>query len=129
MIDFDKFTAGVLSTESPRRDLSAIDQHLRSLHASMGLVTEAGELMDTFKRTIFYGTLFDRTNLIEELGDLAYYLALMCDANNINMQDVLDTNSRKLKARYPNKFSEDAANNRDLVAERFVLEGITDATV
>lgn len=38
-------------------------------------------------------------------------------------EDVLDRNIAKLKARYPEKFTTEAAANRDLAAERAALEG------
>jgi hypothetical protein len=45
---------------------------LRLLHASLGLASEAGELIDAVR---LRGPL-DRTNLIEEVGDLLWYAAL-----------------------------------------------------
>jgi NTP pyrophosphatase (non-canonical NTP hydrolase) len=42
---------------------------------------------------------------------------------DFDSEDVLDGNIAKLKTRYPEKFTTEAAANRDLVAERAVLEG------
>jgi NTP pyrophosphatase (non-canonical NTP hydrolase) len=39
-------------------------------HAIMGLVTEAGELMDAIKKAKIYGKDLDLVNLVEELGDV-----------------------------------------------------------
>jgi hypothetical protein len=38
------------------------------------------------------------------------------------MKEVMDINIKKLEARYPEKFTEDKAINRDLEAERKILE-------
>ena len=88
-----------------------------------GMVTEAGEIADHLKKVIFYGKPLDRTNLIEELGDMFWYMALMCDALSVDFEDVWRINIAKLKARYGEKFSEERAVNRDLVNERIVLSG------
>jgi hypothetical protein len=47
----------------------------------------------------------------------------MCNIHGWNMEDILDTNIAKLEARYPEKFTEEAALNRNLEAEREILEG------
>lgn len=93
------------------------------LHGAMGAATEAGELVDGLKKHIFYGRPLDRVNLVEELGDLAWYIALMCGALNVSLDHVLTVNIDKLKVRYPEKFTEEFANNRDLAAELEILEG------
>ena len=95
---------------------------LRLLHASMGLVTESGELMDAMKKHLFYGKPLDTTNLIEECGDLFWYIALLLNTLNVNMETVMQINVDKLKARYPEKFTEFHAKNRDLDTERKILE-------
>lgn len=97
------------------------EQTGRLLHAGMGLCTEAGEFMDALKRFIYYGKPFDPVNLKEEAGDILWYVALLCNALEVDMQDVMDTNIAKLKARYGEKFSSERAVNRDLESEREVL--------
>lgn len=121
-IDFNQYIKDSTATESPRRNLNTVDEHFRTLHAVLGISTEAGELLDMLKKTIFYGKEFDRTNLLEECGDLFWYVALLCDANDICLKSVLERNIAKLKARYPEKFTEQAAINRNLEKERAVLE-------
>lgn len=96
---------------------------LRLLHAAMGLCTEAGEFMDMLKKHILYGKPIDEVNLKEELGDSQWYSALAADALEAKLIDILQTNIDKLKARYPNKFTEIDALNRDLDKERNILEG------
>jgi len=92
------------------------------LHASMGLVTEAGEFQDMLKKHIFYGRELDTINLKEEVGDLCWYCAIALNALGSDFESVMQTNIDKLKARYPEKFTEDKANNRDLDTEREILE-------
>lgn len=95
----------------------------RILHASLGLSTEAAEVMDAVKKHLFYGKPLDRVNLMEEAGDIFWYLAILCDELGVSFEDVMARNVAKLQSRYHDKFSEDAANVRDIVREREILEG------
>lgn len=95
---------------------------VRLLHGAMGLCTEAGELMDMLKKHVFYGLPLDLVNAGEEAGDNYWYLALIIDELRTSMRDVLTRNIEKLRLRYPEQFTEAAALNRDVTAERAVLE-------
>lgn len=52
------------------------------------------------------------------VSDLLWY----CENYNIDVEKIFDTNIAKLKARYPNKFTQEDALNRDLETERKILE-------
>jgi NTP pyrophosphatase (non-canonical NTP hydrolase) len=92
------------------------------MHAAAGVCTEGGELMDVFKKFHFYGKPIDWTNVEEEIGDVLWYLALACRASGTTLEAVAEKNIAKLKARYPDKFTNFRAINRDLEAERKILE-------
>lgn len=92
------------------------------LHAAMGIGTEAGELLDAFKRQLFYGKPLDVVNIKEEVGDLMWYVAILLRELDLDFQEILDLNIQKLRARFPDKFTEDHALNRDLETERAILE-------
>lgn len=92
------------------------------LHASLGLVTEAAETADSFKRYLYYGKKIDVTNLKEEAGDLLWYLFLMLRTIGSSFDEVSNMNVNKLKERYPQGFNKDKANNRNLKKERETLE-------
>jgi NTP pyrophosphatase (non-canonical NTP hydrolase) len=94
----------------------------RLLHAAMGIDTEGGEFTDSLKKHIFYGVELDLVNLREEIGDIFWYLAIACYELGVSFEEVQATNIEKLKARYPHKFTEHHANNRNLEAERAILE-------
>jgi NTP pyrophosphatase (non-canonical NTP hydrolase) len=99
------------------------EKTLRILHGAIGVCTEAGELQDALKRQIYYGKTLDEINIAEEIGDVMWYVALLCNSLGVNLEDVCERNIAKLKARYGEKFSNHAAINRDLDTERKVLEG------
>jgi len=91
-------------------------------HAAMGMVTEAAEFTDMLKKHLFYGKPLDEVNLREEIGDLMWYAAMALRSLNSDFETVMARNIEKLKARYPQKFTEEAAINRDLDTERKILE-------
>lgn len=93
------------------------------LHAAMGIGTEAGELLDAFKRNIFYGKDLDVVNIKEEVGDIMWYVAILLRELDLDFHEILDLNIKKLRARFPDKFTEKDALNRDLDQERDILEG------
>ena len=174
-------------------------------HMCLGIVGEMGELVDQIKKAYVYGKAIDQVNIIEEVGDVAYYTAglvqhfpaladwldsdelkqsinyeklevarknvtrtillntmsaanlavdLMMFADDDNLQDAnaeqvakalgtalfatavlldvdlaeaFEVNIAKLAKRYGDKYSDYAAINRDIDAERAVLEAGTKA--
>lgn len=96
--------------------------HKRLIHAQMGMQTETAEFTDALKKSLFYGKVLDITNLKEELGDLLWYVAIAMDELDTDFETEMTRVINKLKARYPEKFTVDHAEHRDLVNERIVLE-------
>lgn len=94
----------------------------RVMHAAMGMVTEAAEAIDMLKKHFIYGKPFDPINLLEEVGDTTWYCALMLKTLGYDFRQAFERNVVKLLKRFPDKFTEDAALNRDLNAERASLE-------
>ena len=73
----------------------------RILQGVMGLAGESGECVDLVKKFIFQGHSLDSEHLMKELGDVAWYLALTADAIGCTLEEVLETNIKKLESRYP----------------------------
>lgn len=82
------------------------------INGVLGLTGEAGEVSDLVKKGIFHEKGIDLEHLKKELGDCAWYLAMICDACGFTLDDVMQTNIDKLKARYPQGFDAYRANNR-----------------
>ena len=120
---FAAFLPLAVRTEAPI-DLQRFQdpESLRQLHAAIGISTEAGELVDAFKKAFFYGKDLDRVNVLEEVGDLMWYVALLLDSMGEDFEKILQTVISKLQARYPEKFDATLAEKRDLITERKVLE-------
>ena len=92
------------------------------LHGVLGVVTEAGEIADVLKKHLIYGKTLDKVNLKEELGDVAWYVALLIRRLETSFEKIFDVNIEKLYVRYPEKFTEEAALIRNVVKERKLLE-------
>lgn len=116
--DFIQLRAGALTDSLAEQRFNA-----GLMHAAMGIVTEAGEFIDVLKKLTIYSKPVDRVNLVEELGDIAWYIALACRTLGVSLEEVMDRNISKLTTRFPEKFTEAAAMNRNLDAERAALEG------
>ena len=112
----------------------------RILHGIWGTETELGELTDAFKKSFFYRKPLDTVNVLEEIGDILWYVILLEDELErtfYGTRDVLDKFAKlydsnldecydkivlKLKARYGKAFDKGKAADRDLDTERHILE-------
>lgn len=92
-------------------------------HAALGMAGEIGEFAYAIEKWLQYGTNLDIPNLVEELGDILWYLALACNAISVDMGLVMENNIAKLKVRYPEKYSDTLAaeENRNRELERNAL--------
>lgn len=82
------------------------------MNGLMGLNGEAGEAIDILKKHFFQGHDLDKEHVAKELGDVAWYLAISAYALGYKLEDVLQMNIDKLKARYPDKFDSKLSINR-----------------
>jgi NTP pyrophosphatase (non-canonical NTP hydrolase) len=71
------------------------------IHSVLGIAGEAGELLDAIKKHTIYKKELDFANIVEELGDLEFYMENLRKALNISRELVLLTNIAKLTKRYP----------------------------
>ena len=74
------------------------------LTACLGLAAEAGEFIEIPKKIFFQGKQLDTASLFHmkrELGDVMWYWINACRALNLNPNDVINENIRKLESRYP----------------------------
>jgi NTP pyrophosphatase (non-canonical NTP hydrolase) len=81
-------------------------------HGATGVSGEAGELLDCVKKHVVYGQPLNLENLIEELGDIEFYLQAIRNAVSIPRDYIIKKNVEKLKARYPVEYTDAAAKER-----------------
>ena len=82
------------------------------LNACLGLSGEVGEFNDMIKKWIFHEKELDIEHAKKELGDIMWYIAMMCHSLNWDLDEIMQMNIDKLQARYPDGFDTDRANNR-----------------
>lgn len=82
------------------------------INGVMGLCGESGEAIDMVKKHLHQGHELDKENLIKELGDIAWYLAETAYALDVDLDEVLEQNIAKLKARYPEGFDTEKSIHR-----------------
>lgn len=74
------------------------------LTACLGLAAESGEFIEVPKKIIFQGKPLTDENVFHmkrELGDIMWYWINACRALNLDPNEVIDENVRKLESRYP----------------------------
>lgn len=87
------------------------------LHAAMGISTEAAEILDIVKKGKFYGKPWNRDQLEDELGDVLFYVQLLSNWLERDLNYLIQVNVSKLSQRYENGFSEEAAKNPNKAKE------------
>lgn len=97
--------------DSIKNELTPKQAHL--LHMAVGISGEAGELLDAVKKHAIYQKSLDVTNVVEELGDLEFFLEGLRSTLGISRDEVLAKNISKLSVRYHSgKYSNQQAQQR-----------------
>lgn len=129
----DEFTSAFITAQDALNGMSGADLNVhedvyevdtRVFHAIIGIATESTELCEALFKVLLSKDDFDVVNLLEENGDINWYQAIMMDALGGDWAAILNNNIKKLRERFPDKFTNEAANNRDLDAEREILEDV-----
>lgn len=89
----------------------------------VNIILYAGYLLDIDKKWFAYGKEPDKTIINNDIDALYTLIVFWCTEYDIDIQNSMDINIQKLKARYPDKFDTEKAINRDLETERNILEG------
>ena len=102
-------------TSQPSKDADAFEYRIQELRgegfethrlltAAVGMSAEAGEFTEVVKKIIFQGKPVTEENMFHmkrELGDIMWYVAQACMGLNVSLDEVIEMNVDKLKARYP----------------------------
>lgn len=79
---------------------------------ALGLTGEAGEFADLLKKFLYQGHDKDAEHMAKELGDISWYVAVAAYALGYPLEEIMQMNIDKLKARYPDGFDEAKSVNR-----------------
>ena len=83
------------------------------VYPALGLCGEAGEVADKIKKTVRGDTPLDEVtgNIADELGDVLWYLAILADDLEVDLEDVAKWTVDKLQRRMKsNKIKGDGDN-------------------
>ena len=83
------------------------------VHMAMGVSGEAGELLDAIKKATIYRKPLDKDNVIEECGDILFFVQGILNYYALNLEDAVEQNREKLYKRYSaGKYSNEQAQQR-----------------
>lgn len=94
IVRYDQFVKQLLKADSDA---------MMKIHAAVGVAGEAGELLDAIKKVYIYGQALTEKhliNIVEELGDLEFYMQAMRNLFSLDRQTILESNAVKLAKRY-----------------------------
>ncbi len=131
MIDLNKYAEFVMAvTSRESRETQVFIDRLKEIQydknnkinmslmltAIIGMTSEAGEAQEILKKVLFQGKPFTedtRQHLKKELGDVIWYWINACNALQLDPNEVVAENVKKLEARYPGgKFDAYYSENR-----------------
>ncbi len=110
-MEFDEYQNLALRTAGHRDDRREM-----LTYTALGLTGESGEVADVVKKVLYHGHPLDKEQLIREMGDVLWYLAVMAEGLGTTLDHVARENIAKLRARYPDGFSPARSLNRDQVS-------------
>ncbi len=109
--EYETFVAGLTKPGTVIKEDLTPDQAC-AWHMATGVSGEAGELLDAIKKWVIYRRDLDIGNVVEELGDLEFYMAGIRNTLGIRRDDVIAANMIKLGVRYGDGYSDQAARER-----------------
>lgn len=115
MIDLNRysyFVSQVTSQESQNtrkltQKLEELDKDINIallLTGGIGLASEGGEFNEIIKKCVFQGKPLNEDTIFHmkrELGDIMWYWINACRALDLDPDEVIEENVRKLESRYP----------------------------
>lgn len=103
----DEYQQLALRTAGHREDRQQV-----LTYTALGLTGESGEVAEMIKKAFYHGHALEKEALSKELGDVLWYLAVMASGLGLSLDRIASENIDKLRARYPDGFSEERSRNR-----------------
>lgn len=100
-----------LAQRTSRKDID-LDDHL--FNGILGLAGETGQCADLVKKCYFQDGRDIREDLMDELGDVLWYVAEAVTAMGWTLEEVAQHNVDKLRRRYPEGFDADRSLHREV---------------
>lgn len=114
-MDFKEYQKKAIATDVFGGKPQPISSHA-FLAQLLGLVGETGEIAEKFKKIYrdkdgVFGAQ-DKTEMSKELGDVLWYISVVCTYLDISLQDVADLNIEKLQSRMKRDVLKGSGDNR-----------------
>lgn len=111
-IDYSEMVRGLLKAgEDILKTITPSRANL--VHLAVGITSEAGEIADAIKKHVIYDQLLNYDNMLEELGDLEFYMEGLRQEVGVTREQCLQANIDKLGVRYKGlAYSDKAAHDR-----------------
>lgn len=97
-----------LASRTIRQDMTKTEQEYHALH---GMVGEIGELHSIYQKR-YQGHADTDEHRMKEIGDLLWFVAEYCTACDWSLDEIMQMNIDKLKARFPEGFSTEKSLHR-----------------
>ncbi len=113
---WDSFAAMVANLKKPGQSIlrSLTPEKCDAWHMASAIPSEAGELFDAIKKWVLYEKPLGRENVVEEMGDVEFYLEGLRTNLGVTRQETLDACEKNLAGRYKaGAFSNKAAQDRE----------------
>ena len=100
--DEQDYPALVAALQKPGAEIIAelAPKKASALHMAIGISGEAGELLDAIKKWVIYGKPLDVENVIEELGDIFFFIEGLQNDLGLTREAIIAENIKKLNKRY-----------------------------
>lgn len=88
------------------------DRQVDLMHMALGLAGESGEVVDLIKKSVVNGHPLDAEKMVEELGDVLFYIQGLAIALGVSLDSIQAYNVDKLTRRYKDGYSDQASIDR-----------------
>jgi NTP pyrophosphatase (non-canonical NTP hydrolase) len=101
-MQFDEYKEKALRTDfADYSDYHTGDVTPRFEYSAIGLMTESGKVLDLIKKSKKDLVPLDNARVVEELGDLLWYLNLALDELGVSYEELMQSNIEKIGKKYP----------------------------
>ena len=99
--------------KSAQRTSNTVDPDDKLVNGALGLAGESGEVADLVKKFMFQGHGLNTDDLLDELGDVLWYISEVAAGMGETIETVARRNVDKLWRRYPAGFDSVRSVNRE----------------
>lgn len=98
--------------KAARTQNGKLNRNQRLNHALFGMCSEVGEIHGLYQK-MFQGHPLNFSEVLDEVGDLMWFISELCDVLGVTMDDVAARNIEKLEERYPDGFDAEKSVHRE----------------